>query len=87
VSPWTTLSFEGSPVNSLPLNWQQYNSDSDAQVAVAASPNPALNSTQSLSVASGVGSGDVSRAWLDETMPADVQVSADVYISRWQKVL
>ncbi|HEY7154825.1 MAG TPA: Ig-like domain-containing protein [Gemmataceae bacterium] len=65
----------------MPLNWTQWNSDSDAQSAVTGSPNPALSGTKSLSVASGAGSGDVSRAWLNEMMPADVQVSADVYIN------
>ncbi len=83
VSPWTTLSFEGSQAGSLPLNWSQYNSTNDGQTqfAVTASPTPALSGKQSFSVTSPNASGDVSRAWLDETMPADVQASAAVYVN------
>ncbi|HEY7423302.1 MAG TPA: Ig-like domain-containing protein, partial [Gemmataceae bacterium] len=83
MSPWTTLSFEASPVNGLPLNWQQYNSDKpNASFAVTASPSsPALSGTKSFTVSDLVGSGDISRAWLDQTMPADVQVSAAVYLN------
>ncbi|HEY7426036.1 MAG TPA: Ig-like domain-containing protein, partial [Gemmataceae bacterium] len=72
----------GSPPP-LPLNWSQYNSDSNnASFAVTASPtNPALSGTKSISVTDLTGSGDISRAWLDQTMPADVQVSAAVYLN------
>jgi hypothetical protein len=83
VSPWTTLSFEGSKVGNLPLNWSQWSSDPNTSFSVTASPTPALSGTHSFSVTSGSGSisGAVTRSWLDETMPADVQVGAAVYIN------
>lgn len=83
VTPWTTLSFDGSQAGSLPLNWSQWSSDGRTEFAVTTSPTPALSGKQSFSVASGAKgvSGDVSHAWLNETMPADVQVSAAVYVS------
>lgn len=83
VSPWTTLSFDGSQPGSLPLNWSQWSSDGRTQFAVTASPSPALSGKQSFSMASGTSgvSGDVSRAWLNATMPADVQIRAAVYVN------
>jgi hypothetical protein len=83
VTPWTSLSFEGSQTGSLPLNWSQWSSDGQTQFAVTGSPTPALSGKQSFSVTSGPKgvSGDVSRSWLDETMPADMQVGAAVYVN------
>jgi hypothetical protein len=68
----------------MPINWSQYNSDGITQFAVTTgSPTPALSGSNSFSVESGSTgkSTDVSRAWLNETMPADVQVSAAVYVN------
>ncbi|HEY7314717.1 MAG TPA: hypothetical protein VH643_35545, partial [Gemmataceae bacterium] len=84
MSPWTTLSFEGSQANSLPLNWQQYSSDGSTNefaVTAASPPTPALSGTHNLTVTDPNASGDEARAWLNETMPADVQVSAAVYVN------
>lgn len=59
------------------------NSPSLIQRAAPPPAPPALSGSQSLSVMSGSNgkSTDVSRAWLNETMPADVQVSAAVYVN------
>jgi hypothetical protein len=88
VTPWITDTFEGinvSPPGSpptLPLNWSQWSSDPNTQFTVTASPSPTLGSSRSLSVSSGTNgvNGAVTRTWLDETMPADVEVSAAVYV-------
>lgn len=82
VTPSTTLSFEGSQAGNLPLNWTQWSSDPNTQFAVTTSPSPALSGTKGFSVTSGNGavSGAVTRSWLNETMPADMQVGAAVYV-------
>ena len=84
VTPWTTNSFEGSNTGSMPVNWSQYNSDGITQFLVTTgSPTPALSGSKSFSVESGSSgkSTDVSRAWLNQTMPADVQVSTALYVN------
>lgn len=56
------------------------NSPSPIKIAARIRPSAARRVSSVASGSYGV-SGDVSRAWLDQTMPADVQVSAAVYVS------
>ncbi|HTU17734.1 MAG TPA: hypothetical protein VMG10_06685 [Gemmataceae bacterium] len=89
VTPWITDTFDGitvapsgSPPN-IPTDWSQWSSDGSTTFAVTtpSSPITAFSGSNTFSVTSGPNEAGVSRAWLDQTMPADVEVSAAVYVN------
>jgi hypothetical protein len=77
--PGTVESFDTTPTGQLPAGWSQWSSTGTNAFAVSSSQ--ALSAPNSLAVSSPTASGLNARSWLDTTQPADVQVSAAVYLN------
>src|SRR5207302_4655931 len=70
--------FDTTAAGALPSGWAQYSNTGTAAFGVSASQ--ALSPANALAVTAGT-SGLSARAWLTAAQPADVQVSAAVYLN------
>lgn len=70
--------FDTTPTGTLPANWSQWSSGANA---FAVSSSVALSAPNSLAVSSPAASGLNARSWIDTAQPANVQVSAAVYLN------
>jgi hypothetical protein len=77
-SPATVESFDSTPAGALPANWSQWSSLGSPSFAVAAGLS--LSGTQALARTANR-STLAARAWNNASLPADVQVSAAVYLN------
>jgi hypothetical protein len=73
-SPWLTESFDATAVGGLPVGWAHWGSASFA-VSAARGLSPANGLATSATSAT-----DTARTWLQAALPADVQVSAAMYL-------
>src|SRR5579859_8030686 len=75
-APWLLETFDQSAISALPSAWTQHNSD----------PSTTIQTTTAQAQASSVGlqssgsSSSASLAWLNNSTPADAQVSASIYL-------
>jgi hypothetical protein len=69
--------FDTTPPGSLPAGWSQWSRDGSSAFAVSAAR--ALSGPNGLAVTAGL-SNLAARSWLNAPLPADLQVSADVYL-------
>ncbi len=74
----TSESFDTTPVGSLPANWSQWSTDGSSAVAVSSSQ--ALSAPNGLAVSAST-SHVVAQAWPNTPEPADLQVTAAVYLN------
>jgi hypothetical protein len=77
-SPAGSETFDSTPTGSLPSGWSQWSNNGSAPFAVSAARS--LSSPNGLAVASGIISGLAARSWVNAAAPADVRVSAAVYL-------
>jgi hypothetical protein len=75
----TVATFESTPVGYLPAGWQGY-SNNPTYTQFTTGTGKALSGSHDLQVTAQL-SGDVARAWQVAAQPADIQVSAAVYVS------
>ena len=78
-SAGTVEAFDTTPTGSLPAGWVQWSNNGTN--AFATSSSPALSPPNSLAVNSPTASGLDARSWVNNTQPANVQVSAAVYLN------
>ncbi|HEY7423861.1 MAG TPA: Ig-like domain-containing protein [Gemmataceae bacterium] len=71
--------FDTTPPGALPAGWSQWSSSGVNAFAVSSSV--ALSTPNSLAVSSPMGSGLNARSWINTVQPADMQVSAAVYLN------
>jgi hypothetical protein len=76
-SPGVTESFDGTAVGALPAGWAQWSSTGQGAFAVTAAQS--LSPPNGLAVTA-ASSSLAARAWVAAPQPADVQVSASVYL-------
>ena len=69
--------FDQSAGGGLPAGWSQWSNDQSGPFEIQADPS-ALTGSSALNVNGA--SGGVARAWLDSTLPGDVQASAALYL-------
>jgi hypothetical protein len=70
--------FDTTPLGALPANWSQWSSGANA---FAVSSSRSLSAPNSLAVSSPAASGLNARSWINTTQPANMQVSAAVYLN------
>jgi hypothetical protein len=75
-SPWALQTFDQTPVGALPQDWSQHPSDGTS--GFQTTPDHGLASQTTLTT-DGT-SASVNRAWLNTPLPADAQVSVNVYL-------
>ncbi|HMF14257.1 MAG TPA: Ig-like domain-containing protein, partial [Gemmataceae bacterium] len=73
--PTYNQQFSGTPVGSLPKDWVQWSNQAPAAVTA----DHALTGSKGLRF--DAGSGNTARAWISDTLPADLQASAAVLLS------
>jgi hypothetical protein len=78
-SPVGLETFDTTPVGSLPPGWSQWSNNGSAAFAVSATQ--ALSAPNGLAVSAGIVSSLAARTWVTAAAPADVQVSAAVYLN------
>jgi hypothetical protein len=75
-TPWASEAFDATRPGALPAGWSPW---AGGPAAVGVSPARALSAPGALAVSAGL-SNVWARSWLDAVPPADVQVSAAVYL-------
>jgi hypothetical protein len=78
-TPIGSETFDTTPVGALPSGWAQWSSNGSAAFAVSTAQ--ALSAPNGLTVSSGIISSLAARTWVTAAAPADLQVSAAVYVS------
>jgi hypothetical protein len=78
-TPIGVETFDTTPVGTLPPGWVQWSNNGSAAFAVSAAQ--ALSTPNGLAVSSGIISSLAARSWVGAAAPADVQVSAAVYLN------
>jgi hypothetical protein len=77
-SPAGTETFDTTSAGSIPPGWSQWSSNGTVAFAVSASRS--LSAPNGLAVSSGIISSLAARSWVNAVAPADLQVSAAVYL-------
>jgi hypothetical protein len=74
-TPWLLEPFDSTPTGQLPAGWASWtNGSTPFSVSAGQGVNHSAGLTSSTSLSSGA-----NRAWLDVTLPSDLQVSASIY--------
>jgi hypothetical protein len=76
-SPWLVENFDSTSLGSLPWGWSQWSSSGYQAFRVGS--NPTVSGGHDLAASASI-SNLTSRAWTNTLAPADVQVSANIYL-------